>query len=419
LKAEDRVAITAWDGKELAVLTRWTSSKDEVMAALQAAMDRPALGLQRETERRQFNVTMRPEDMYRSRSMDPSMDRYRLGTQERQYADLLLHQLQGVVGAAAASLRAFEAPPERKVMVLLSGGWPLDVAQYIARDPNRAIVQRGIPEGAEIYSQIITTANLLGYTVYPVDLPGLQAVGGADASRRGSAGASQIGFAQFINEDEVHGSLRYIAAETGGLAFINGQRITSLSEVRSDVNSFYWLSFTPSWQGDDGFHDVRVEVSDPDLRVRTRAGFLDISPASQVGESVKSALLYGPFGDQNDFDVQVTEAEKAGRKRVDVTIKIAVPFSELTMFETEDGYAVQMLMFVAALDPSGGRSDMPMTPLAVVSKQRPGPTDMVNYQTTVQLARKTSRLTIALYDVVGDRTLVSSITKEEARQQVN
>jgi hypothetical protein len=82
-------------------------------------------------------------------------------------------------------------------------------------------------------------------------------------------------------------------------------------------------------------------------------------------------------------------------------------------------FAVQMLMFVAALDPSGGRSDMPMTPLAVVSKQRPGPTDMVNYQTTVQLARKTSRLTIALYDVVGDRTLVSSITKEEARQQVN
>jgi len=295
----------------------------------------------------------------------------------------------------------------------------MEVDQFIARDVNRAVTERNVPDGAELYGPIATTANLLGYTVYTVDMPGLQATGGVDASRATSFGADAIGFSEYVMEGELHNSLQYIASETGGLAFINGQRITSLTEVGADVDSFYWISFSPQWAGDDELHDIRVEVANPELRVRNRAGYVDISPQTQVGMAVQSALLYGPFGDQKDFDIKVTEAEKAGRKKVDVTIKITVPFSNLTVIETEDGYVVQTLMFVAALDPSGGRSDVPMTPLAVVSKQRPGPTDVVNYQTTLQLARKTSRLTIALYDVIGDRTLVSSITKQEARQQQN
>jgi VWFA-related protein len=415
----DQVAVTAWDGTELAVLTPWTSSQEEAAAALQAAMNRPAHGLRRETERRQYSVTTRPEDMFRGGGslMDPSMDQYRLGTQERMYSDLLLHQLQGVVGAASATLRAFPTPPGRKVFMLLAGGWPMDVTSYIARDPSRAVYQRGIPEGAEIYSQIITTANLLGYTAYPVDLPGMKTTTGADASRATSVGAGAIGFTEFTLEQEEHSSLRFIAAETGGLAFINGQRITSLSEVGEDVRSFYWISFSPTWAGDDEFHDIHVEVKNPDLRVRNRAGYADISPQSQIGMAVQTALLYGPFGGQKDFEIEVTEAERAKKKRVDVTVKITVPLGKMTVVETPDGYVAQGVLFVAALDPNGGRSDVPATPIAVVLDSPPGPRDVANYEMKLQLHRKTSRLTVAIYDVPGDKTLVSTLTKEEADQQ--
>jgi VWFA-related protein len=413
----DRVAITAWDGKELAVLAPWTSSQEGMTAALQAAMDRPALGLQRETERRQYNVTTQPQDMAMTgRYGRYDADRYRLSTQERMYSDLLLHQLRGVVGAASASLRAFETPPGRKVFVLLAGGWPMDVARYIAYNPNRAIVQRGIPEGAEIYAQIITTANLLGYTVYPVDLPGMKSTGGVDASRRTSAGSGAVGFAEFTLEQQEHLSLHYIAGETGGLAFINGQRISSLSQVGEDVDSFYWLSFSPTWDGDDEFHDIRVEVVDPDLRVRNRAGFIDVSPQTQVGMAVQTALLYGPFGGAKDFAIEVLEAEKA-KKKVDVTVKVTIPLSKMTVVETPDGYAAQGVLFVAALDPNGGRSDVPATPIAVVLDKPPKPGDTVSYELKLQLHRKTSRLTVAIYDVAGDTTLVSTVAKEEAQEQ--
>jgi VWFA-related protein len=411
LGPNDQVAITAWDGNELAALTPWSSSKTEVAAALEEAMNRPAHGLRRQSERRQFDVTLDSQGMYGT-SRDPSADHFRLGTQERQYADLLVSQLQGVVGAASASLRAFPTPPGRKVMLLMSGGWPMEVSQWIARNPTRAVNERNIPSGVELYAPIITTANLLGYTVYGVDLPGMMGRSGADASRATSYGTGAMSFTEFYLEGELHNSLQYISVETGGLPFINGQRIGALSEAGADVNNFYWLTFAPSWARDDEFHDIRVELIDPELTVRTRAGYLDISPQSQVGMAVRSSLLYGPFGESDDLKVEVSEVEKVKGKKVDATVKVAIPMSLITMSRTEDGYAGQALLFIAALDPSGGRSDIPAIPIGILGKELPQPGDTVTYEATLRLHRKTSRLTVAVLDPVKGETLVTTITKD-------
>ena len=73
---------------------------------------------------------------------DPSADHFNLGTQERMFANRLVSQLQGVVGASNAALRAFTLPPGRNVMLLLAGGWPMEVDQFVARDPRRVLNQR-------------------------------------------------------------------------------------------------------------------------------------------------------------------------------------------------------------------------------------------------------------------------------------
>jgi hypothetical protein len=52
--------------------------------------------------------------------------------------------------AAASALRAFEAPPGRKVMLLVSGAWTLQSAP-------------------RFYGPVVGAANRLGYSVYPVD----------------------------------------------------------------------------------------------------------------------------------------------------------------------------------------------------------------------------------------------------------
>jgi hypothetical protein len=298
------------------------------------------------------------------------------------------------------------------VALVMAGGWPMEVDQYIARDPSRAVNDRRIPSGTELYAPIITTANLLGYTVYGVDMPGLMSRTGADASQAASTVGTGLGFAEFVQEGELHNSLHYISVETGGMPFLNGQRITSLSEVGRDVDSFYWLSFSPGWERDDRSHDIVVEVSDPKLRVRHRAEYTDVSVQAQLAMAVRSSLLYGPFGVSDELKVEVVEAEKAAKKRFDVTIKVTVPMDKLTIVETDKGFHAQAMLFMAAIDPNGGRSDIPSVPLAIVAPVPPKPGDEVDYQTTVQLHRKTSRLTVALLDVVSGETLVTTITKD-------
>jgi len=60
------------------------------------------------------------------------------------------------------------------------------------------------------------TANRLGYTLYPIDVPGFEGDEGMDASL-----ARPVTGGWNVRENEVHSALTYLAAQTGGLAMIN------------------------------------------------------------------------------------------------------------------------------------------------------------------------------------------------------
>ncbi len=166
------------------------------------------------------------------------------------YAENLVRQVKGGVQAAVSAMRGFAAPRGRKVMLLLSGGWPYSVSSYTS---GGGTPTRELPEGEQLYRRLASTANLLGYTLYPVDVPGVQ-TGAADVEATGPAAAS-IGSA----EQEVEGSLHYLAKETGGKALLNSNRTLALASAKEDTRSFYWLGFSPSWQRNDKTHDVKLD----------------------------------------------------------------------------------------------------------------------------------------------------------------
>ncbi len=258
MEANDRIAIVAWNGEGIETTIDWTSSVDEASAAMEVALERESFGLRREQERRRF---LQDRDDFATMSAarssragadpfgDPmggrSNDRYgratsswdrqwRLGTQERAYAQMLAGQIQGAVGAASASMRALEAPPGRNVLVLLSGGWPWNPSQYASGTGSRMLDEPLVSEGLEIYGPIAETANLMGYTIYGIDVPGMQMGRGFDPTVGGtSPGMGSLGGSsdQFLLEMEIHDSLQFMAQETGGLALINAQRIDALDEI--------------------------------------------------------------------------------------------------------------------------------------------------------------------------------------------
>lgn len=411
----DRVAIVAWDGKGISVLADWTSDRTVVLAALEEAIARPGLGLQRQQERRQYQVTLDPSDLAAS-AVGPGagFDRYRLGTQERIYAGLLVSQLEGTVGAAAAALRGIDAPPGRKAMLLLTGGWPMNIDDWVGRSATRSIQEGEIPEGAEVYGPLADTANLIGYSIYAVDMPGFQQTGGADASLAVSRGAG-YGSLEFMLEDELHSSLRFMAAETGGLPLINDRRVQALGEVRKDVESFYWLGFSPQWARDDGRHTIRVEVNRPDLYVRSRSGYLDLSPQTQIAMAVQSSLLFGMSRPTGELQLAVAEVQKAGGGNFNVDVEMRIPINALTIEQSDTGYDAEAVLFIAALDAGGGRSEVPAIPLLLSSPEPFPPNGVVAHTVTLKLRKNTERVSMALYDVKGGKTFTNTLTKEEER----
>ncbi len=410
----DRAAVVAWDGKNLVTLSGWSSSPQDVAQAVEAAMERPSGGLHRRAERDQWigrrpaaaTAARTPGRPARGGAYDP---RYRLGPQEEIYADRLVAQLSTAVGAVSAAMRGIETPPGRKALVLLSGGWPWDPAQWVAEDHRRMVSDPKYPRGAALYGALSDTANLLGYTIYGVDVPGLQSTGGVDASQRRARPRAASN--EFFQEGEIHNSLYFLADETGGRALINGQRVTAFEEVAGDVRSYYWLGFSPAWGRDGERYEITIEVSDPELTVRSRNGYPDLTPQSQTRLAVQSSLLFGEAGGSDALQVAVGEPEKAKRGKLEVPIRIQVAASEVQAVERDGQWVMELDLALAAMDEGGGQAVVGPAPLVFTSPRKPKANQALSYDTTLTLRKKTTSLAIAVYDKNGDKTLTRVLVK--------
>ena len=187
LGPEDRMAVVVFDGDRLHRLADWTGDREALAAALAEARKRPAR---------------------------PGVAR-------------------SAMDEASEALRSLPAPPGRKAMLVLSGGWPAEPSLQLVRDANR-----------------------LGYTLYPVDVPSL--------------GREQV-------PEDV---LQALAEATGGRAALNANRLAALERAEEDTRSYYLLSFSPGWQGD---HRIELEIRRPGLDVRARHGVPDPSLAALAG----------------------------------------------------------------------------------------------------------------------------------------
>jgi VWFA-related protein len=182
--------------------------------------------------------------------------------------------------AALAAMRAFSSAPGRKVMLLLSGGWPG------GRNP-----------------QLIEGANLLGYSLYPVDVSGLQASPVPVSAARDTLQGSDInaGYSGFISsswERRVHYGFEDMARETGGKASLNGLRTAALERTLEDTQAYYWLGFSPTWNADGKKHDIRLEVRRSGLRVRARRSYSDLSLGAKQALEEQSRRVIAAAGSQ-------------------------------------------------------------------------------------------------------------------------
>lgn len=428
LGAEDRMAVVAYDGGRLALLADWSASRADLEKALDQAMARTAHGFERATELRnlqgeqEFAKLATADGM----SLDPNLARATdigLNERERAYAETLVRQMRGSIGAAVSAMRGFAAPRGRKVMLLLSGGWPFSVVSFI-RGPKDVAPSSQTASGEDLFRPLTGTANLLGYTVYPVDVPGIQATGatatddpspgneskltsgtGIGAAVRDFAPQAQPSAPKLTgsSEQEIEGPLYFIAKETGGKPILNTNRTAALASASADTRSYYWLGFSPSWQRNDQLHEIRIEMRRPGFDLRYRTSFRDLSRAAEVAMKVESALLLGQHPGALAMPIRLGKPQRTKQGGVQIPVTLGLPVEVMTALPVAGGYMTQVKLHFAASDDNGNSSDLAVLPVNLASAGAPEPGKFIRYDTTVTLHGKANHLVVAAYDPLSGK----------------
>jgi VWFA-related protein len=405
LKPEDRMAIVAFDGEKLTMLTTWSSSARDLERALRDATARPAKGLQRLAERRNFRSGLRS-------ARPTGRLRTSLDFDERFYAELLEDQVSNMVSAAAAALRSFANPPGRKVLLLLNGGWPYEIDEFVANEFARFVVDPGIQDGRRLYAPLIDTANQVGYTVFPVDVPGIGEVGTASADSfriPSDEDSAELRSSQFLREHNVQFALERVAGETGGRALLNAERLEALPMAEAATRTYYFIGFEPAWKGDDRRHDVEVTTRQEGLRVSSRDSYVDFSRKSEVSAAVESSLLLGGGPGIRPLSLQVGAPERVSLNVMRVRVRLSLPAAEVTLLPAGDGRAADLELRVAAIDERGGRTEVPVIPVRVTAPRESPAGARLDYETTIELRRTRNRLAVAVYDPAAGTLWASTV----------
>jgi hypothetical protein len=233
----------------------------------------------------------------------------------------------------------------------------------------------------------LDTADQLGYTLYPVDVAGID-------SESPSVEAAVFGSWQRESKD----GLEYIAAATGGKAILNSARLDALKRTVADTRSYYWLGFSPVWRANDKGHTLKLTVARPGLTVRARSGFTDLASKTEGAMRAESALLLSPAAEGRRLQMQVGEVRAKGRGVMEVPLTIAVPVSILTLTPAGSGYLAEVTLSLAVQDENGGRSSLSDIPLRLKLPQAPVPGSFARYQAKVKLRRAGQTLVALVRD---------------------
>lgn len=428
LGPEDRVALVSFNGRQLNMHSGWSNSPSQLDTAFAAAAGQGAFGIRTgaalaDTDLiNSFDTT--PTDLESlpqgpAGTGPPERDKsFQASTPEGRAAAAMEQieiQLERVVMGVTATMRSFSQAQGRKVMLVLSGGWPMSVCDYLVgpRDP---IASTGecINRGPEIYKPIYELANLLGYTLYPIDVPTSRF--DVDASESDDIALARNGpgitggqinpVSQTFREAELHTTLRTLANETGGLPMINEFRKASLEKVIEDTRSYYWLGFTPEWKGNDRNRKIKLRVKDPGLKVRYREGFRDLSRDEEIDFLVESTLLFGPLPGAGSLGVRFGDIPDRGRK-VTVPVELMIPMDSITMLPHQGRYVAELELRIAALDEYGDRNEIIAVPVKLEGDQPPPEGAHAVYAMNIKIKRQPQDLVMSLYDPIGDRMMVA------------
>jgi VWFA-related protein len=269
----------------------------------------------------------------------------------QQFADLqvgynLERRTLITIEAMKGLTRILGGLPGRKNVVWLTASLPFDLipedrnvtdAELLADLPGQGR-QRSVSvnaagayaaESRQLHAQDIKEAESelasSSIAIYPVDVTGLLSGMERSADRAGSVyndtAISGRALGGVSAQQAAQGTMREIAAQTGGKAYVNQNEIKDgIILAVSDENASYSLGYYPENKKWDGkFRTLKVKVDKGDTQVRYRKGFYALDPAqdkkANFEQDVAAALEMGAPATQVSFMAQAKPTDP-GKMRV-------------------------------------------------------------------------------------------------------
>jgi len=211
----------------------------------------------------------------------------------------------GTLGALRFVVGGLRSLPGRKSVIFLSDGFRINSRND--NDNNSEQVLQNL-------RNLVEMANRSSVVVYSIDAKGLQPFM-PGASFAGRPSASSYSDALQSAQEALEGP-SFLAQQTGGFTIVNTNDLNiGVEEALYDQQSYYLLGFDPEDEKfDRRFHTIKVNVTRPGIKVRTRSGFFGVDESEREkereeqprtrGQQILSALL-APLG-ANGLSLRMT-----------------------------------------------------------------------------------------------------------------
>jgi hypothetical protein len=226
------------------------------------------------------------------------------------------------------------------------------------------------------------------------------------------AGSLQMNFGVAVNSasdvartnDSV--PLFTLANRTGGRMSTGGNDLDVAFEgIATDLENYYSIGYRPEGERSGQPRSVVVKVSKPDLKVRTKASFLERTLENEIEETVAAALFY-PI-DRNDLGITIStrapEAQADGTLRT--KLRIDVPTASMALIPQGDDLAGSIVVYIGFVKSDGAVSKIAKNsqqftfPAATASKRK-----SIALELDVTADASTNRIAVGVLDQASKST---------------
>jgi VWFA-related protein len=209
----------------------------------------------------------------------------------------------GSLGAIRYVVRGMTELPGRKTIMLFSDGFRIFPVNRKEMNADTSAVRKAMDD-------VIDEATRAGVIINTVDARGLDVVGmfTAEDDTLGKSLEDLDAIQRERIEDfaATQTGLAYLADKTGGQFHKNMNNLAkAVRKSLDDQNGYYLVGYQPSEETFDAskrkFNKLEVRVKRPDVKVRYRSGFFNVTdeslrPANQTTGQKMLAALFSPFG---------------------------------------------------------------------------------------------------------------------------